>query len=276
MLIIDAQTHVYSDDNNQYPSVPNPILPPDGYGSLSQLQFLAEQNGVTGLCVVQPRSCYGWDNQHICDIVKSSPKRMAAICSLDPDDSTSYETLGRYLRDYGIRGLRVYPASDGHVTHPGVWELWRAAGERKITINVLIDIQQVDELVLTLEKFPEQRVVIDHCFITKPSADVGCALKEMKRIARFSNTYAKLSFLPLGSNEEYPFRDLHDACKSIIEWFGAERCVWGSNFPCELWTPRSNYSQSLRLFTHEVSLCKAAREAILGKTAHDLWFREAR
>ena len=125
-----------------------------------------------------------------------------------------------------------------------------------------------------LEKFPRQPVVIDHCLITEPNSESNRVIEDMLRLARFPNTYAKLSFLPLGSVEEYPFRDMHEPCKRIIAGYGADRCVWGSNFPCELWTPKSSYAQSLRLFTHELGLGEAARDAIFGQTARQLWFRD--
>ena len=49
-----------------------------------------------------------------------------------------------------------------------------------------------------------------------------------KRLAKHRNVYTKLTFLPTGSAEKYPFRDLHEACREVIKAFGPGRCVWGS------------------------------------------------
>ena len=54
--------------------------------------------------------------------------------------------------------------------------------------------------------------------------------------------------------------------------FGPERCVWGSDFPCELWAPKINYTDHLRIFTHDLPLKESARTQILGLTAQKLWF----
>ncbi|HYM13924.1 MAG TPA: amidohydrolase family protein, partial [Bryobacterales bacterium] len=72
----------------------------------------------------------------------------------------------------------------------------------------------------------------------------------------------------------YPCRDMHQTCLQVIEAFGPQRCVWGSDFPCELWTPRVTYAQGLRIFTHDLPLKDEARQAILGETARRLWFQK--
>ena len=94
----------------------------------------------------------------------------------------------------------------------------------------------------------------------------------MLGLAQYPNTFAKLSFLPLGSAEDYPYSDLHDPCRRIIAAYTPSRCVWGSNFPCELWTPRSTYRQNLELFTSELGLDTQAQEEIFWNTPWRLWF----
>ena len=65
---------------------------------------------------------------------------------------------------------------------------------------------------------------------------------------------------------------MHDACLKVIDAFGPERCVWGSDFPCELWTPKVSYTEHLKIFSEVLPLKSAAREKILGETARRLWF----
>jgi L-fuconolactonase len=274
VLIIDTHAHIYAEEHVQYPTIDNPIRPPGKSGSVGTLEALAKANDVTGVCVVQPGTFYRWDNRFICDVSKAHRKDKAGVCALDADDANSPRLLHGYVTDYGVRGLRSYAASDGHLDHPGVQLLWRKAEELGIVVSVFVNRDKTDEFAQMLEKFPRLSVVIDHCFIPKPIPDLGSAVADMIRLAKFSNAYAKLSFVPLGSVEEYPFRDMHEPCKRIIAAFGPERCVWGSNFPCELWTPKSNYAQNLRLFTHEMGLANGAKESILGRTAKSLWFRD--
>jgi predicted TIM-barrel fold metal-dependent hydrolase len=140
-------------------------------------------------------------------------------------------------------------------------------------VNGFVTQDKRDGLARTLGRFPRLPVV-DHCLIARPGPGLASAVADMMRLAKFANACAQVSFLPLGSVEGSPVRDLHEPCQRIINAYGPERCVWGSNFPCDLWSPKSTYAQNLRMFTHELSVNKkGAHESILGRTAQRLWFR---
>ena len=44
-------------------------------------------------------------------------------------------------------------------------------------------------------------------------------------LARHPNLTAKLTFLPSGSADEYPFRDMQDACRQFVRAYGPQRCI---------------------------------------------------
>ena len=155
---------------------------------------------------------------------------------------------------------------------PGVQELWKAAGDSRLIVNVLCGGNNADAVAGMLEKFARQPVVLDHCMNLRAGQDHDTVLADLLRIAKYPNAHAKLTFLATGSAEPYPFRDLHDSCRRLITAYTPGRCVWGSDFPCELWTPKATYSQNLRLFTAELGLEDAAKKAILGDTARRLYF----
>jgi predicted TIM-barrel fold metal-dependent hydrolase len=273
MLIIDTHVHLYGEDETLYPPIENPNRPPNGKGYFPNLERVMTENNVAGVCVIQPGTFYMWDNRFICDVSRAEPKRTAAVCSLSPDDSRSPGLLKQYVNDFGVRGMRSYTASDGRTDHPGVRDLWRACQEAGIVVNIFVNRDKTDELAHLLEQFPNLPAVIDHCLNLKAGPEMDGTLYDLVRLAHFPNTYAKLSFLPMGSNEEYPFRDMHEPCHKIIAAFSANRCVWGSNFPPELFTPKVTYAQHLRLFTHELRLQETTKRSILGETARQLWFR---
>src|SRR5690348_6133406 len=231
MLIIDSHAHLYGEDEARYPPIKSPNRPPNGKGYFSNLKRVMSDNNVAGVCVIQPGTFYMWDNRFICDVSRAEPKKTAAVCSLNPDDSRSPKLLKNYVNYFGVRGMRSYPAADGRVDHPGVRDLWQACQDAEIVVNVFVNRDKSDELSHMLELFPNLPVVIDHCLNLKAGPEMESTLSDLIRLARFANTYAKLSFLPTGSNESYPFRDMHETCHKIIESFGAGRCVWGSNFP---------------------------------------------
>ena len=123
-----------------------------------------------------------------------------------------------------------------------------------------------------LEDHRELPVVLDHCLSLKAGPDFDATVSKVVELARHPNLHAKLTFMPTGSAEEYPFRDMHDACKLFIEAFGPERCVWGSDFPVELWCPKVTYEQHLRIFRDHLGLTPDELAAVLGGTAERLWF----
>jgi len=234
---------------------------------------LLKTNGVSGACIVQTSTFYGWDNRFICDSAVRAERWTAGVCTLNPDDPHSPGLIQHYVKKYGIRAMRSIPAQDRKIDSPGVVDLWRACGQVRIVVNVLCDRDNADALAHMLEKLARQPVVIDHCLNLRAGPEQGAILADMLRLAKYANAHAKLTFLATGSAEGYPFRDMHEPCHKIIAAYTPDRCVWGSDFPCELWTPKATYSQNLRLFTEELGLETAAKEAILGKTARRLYFR---
>ncbi len=107
--------------------------------------------------------------------------------------------------------------------------------------------------------------MIDHCLYLKAGAQLEPTLKALERLARLPTIHAKLTFIPAGTAEAYPCRDMHDPCRRVIAAFGPDRCVWGSNFPCELWNPKVTYAQHLAIFTRELGLERGGKSGHPGR-----------
>jgi L-fuconolactonase len=274
MLIIDAHAHVYSGDESAYPPVEKPLRPPPGAGLLVHLRREATACGVRGVCAIQTSSFYRFDNRFLLDLSADNRDWIAGVCTLDPDNENSPELLKLCVQRYGVRGMRSIPAAEGILDHEGVRRLWRTARDLGIVINLLIDPPFAGEADVLLEAYPDLRVALDHCLNLKAGSDLALTLRELKRLARRPNLHAKLTFVSSGSAEEFPFRDMHEPCLEVIQAFGADRCAWGSDFPCELWTPKAGYRGNLDLFLREIPMSTAEREAVLGKTARKLWLPE--
>jgi predicted TIM-barrel fold metal-dependent hydrolase len=280
-LIIDAHPHIYSEDEKKYPTIENPYRPPAGTGTIEQLRREALQvrgealsAGVRLVTGIQTSTFYGWDNRFIADAARDNKDFVAGVCTLNPDDPASPKTLEEYVKSYNVRGLRSVTAQSGKLDDPGVEALWKKAEELGIVVNVRTNADKRPEIEALLRRHAGLRVVMDHCLYIKAGLTLEPTLAAMRGLAEFPNAYAKLSFIPDGSAEEYPFRDMHEPCLEVIKAFGPERCVWGSCFPCELWCPKATYKQHLSLFTQVLDLDDKARRAILGQTAQRLWFPE--
>ncbi len=272
MLIIDTHAHIYAKDEKKYPPVAKPLRPPAGKGAVEDLQAAVKANGVRAVCAIQTTTFYRFDNRYICDSAAAHPDWIAGVCTLDPDDPASPGTLADFGKRYGIRGMRSIPAKDGRLDHPGVRALWKTALDNGLVINVLVGREKTAEVDRMLAAFPKLRVVLDHCMNVKAGPDMAAILADVLRLSRRPNLHAKLTFVPTGSMTGYPCADLHGACLKVIDAFGADRCVWGSDFPNDLWTPKVGYAEHLRIFVKDLGLKDGARAAILGGTARRLWF----
>lgn len=272
MLIVDAHAHIYSDDDRLYPTIPRPFRPPAGKGSIAHLQRERRAALVDRVLAVQATTYYGWDNRFLIDTVRANSAWMAGICTLDADDKDSPALLEQYAQGHNIRGLRSYQAADGRLDHPGVARLWEMARRFHLVVSVRINRDKAAELSAMLRRFPDLDVVLDHCLYLATGAEYEKTLRDVLDLARHPRLHAKLSFLATGSARPYPFDDMHDACRKIIDAYGPDRCLWGSAFPCELWCPRTTYAQQIALFVRGLGLEVTIRDAILGRTAFRLYF----
>ena len=273
-LIIDCHAHIYGEDETKYPTIEKPYRPPKGKGTIAHLRREMAAAGVRYVTAIQTSTYYRWDNRFTSDSSRKFRDFMVGVVTLDPDDPQSPQKLERYVREYNVRGMRSIPGKSGRLDDPGVARLWATAERLGIVINVLTNRSKRAEIESLSQRHPKLRFVIDHCLNISADANLNATVEAMESLSRLPLAHAKLTFIPTGTKKGYPCdKALHDACRAVIRAFGPERCVWGSDFPCELWCPNVSYQDHLRIFTEALELDAAAKRAILGETAHRLWIR---
>ena len=273
MLIVDCHAHIYGEDETRYPPIEDPYRPPSGTGTVAHLQREMAAASVRYVTAIQTSTFYRFDNRFTAESARDNSGFMAGVVTLDPDDPASSELLEKYTADFNVRGMRSIPAKSGRLDDPGVDKLWATAERLGMVINVLVNHDKRKEVELLARRHPNLAIVIDHCLNLKAGPLLDPILTEVQALAALPRAHAKLSFIPTGSMEPYPCRDMHDACRRVIDAFGPQRCVWGSDFPCELWCPKVSYAQHLKIFTHELELDDSTLRAVLGETAQRLWFQ---
>ena len=270
-MIVDTHAHIYSADEVAYPVIEKPYRPPAGTGTPERLRREAQAAGVDRVMLVQTTTFYGWDNRFVRDTSAASGEWAAGVCTLNPDDVHSPDVLYEFVALAHVKALRTYASGDGsfkgHFDHPGNRRLFAAAREMGVVINALLTVRQANELAGMLADHPDVPVMLDHCLALSAGPQFDATLEAVVSLARFPNLHAKLTFLPTGSAEDYPFSDMHAACKRFVDAYGPDRCVWGSDFPTELWCPKVTYAGHLQLFREELGLSPAEQAAILGDTA---------
>jgi L-fuconolactonase len=275
MLIIDCHAHITSPDEQRYPPRANkPLRVPTGTGSLDELRQTSLANGVSAVRAVHTVSFYDYDNRYLVDAAKLNSNWVAGVCTLEPDDPHSPGLMEEYIADYGVKTLRSTPGNKRTTfDHDGVRKLWKICADRGATVDIfLMRPDHVESAEVLLREFTDMPIGFCHCMDLKPGPLYDRVLGEVLRLSKYKNLYAKVDFISTGTEQGYPGDDLHEAVLKIIDTYGPERCVWGSNFPNSLWTPKVTYAEHLRIFTEALGLSEDVKAQVLGETARRLWF----
>lgn len=273
-MYVDTHAHIYHPDETKYPMKPDPYKPPPGTGHIDHLMENMAEAGVGRTVLVQTGSAYRWDNRLLADIADANRGQTVGVCTLDASSSES-SALFRSLRDRNVKGLRLETAVHGESLyyHDNAVQLFRTVQDTVGVICAHLHVNLLDQLAILAKSFPEVPIVLDH------AAYLGAAdqpeterFKAVCAMAQYENIYPKLSFGVTGSDQEYPFTDTHDVIRGVIKAFTPDRCMWGSDFPCELWLKKATYKQHLAVFTEELGLTDYEKTAILNESPSKVWF----
>jgi predicted TIM-barrel fold metal-dependent hydrolase len=275
MPIVDTHAHIYHEDEVLYPKKPDPLRPPKGKGTIEHLKQNASDNGIGRVVLVQTGSAYQWDNRLLAETARANADWTVGVCTLDPADEESAAELERLAAGFNVKGLRMEPTKPTPVVfdHAGAHRLWQKAEELGVVVCAHIQSQFTKQLADLLVAYPGVPVVLDHAAYPKAADGVDSeTVKRVLDLVGFRNLTVKLTFSVTGSDEAYPFEDMKTIVRKIVEGFGAERCMWGSDFPCELWLKKATYAQHLALVRQEWGLSEGEQEAILESTPMRVWF----
>ena len=182
--------------------------------------------------------------------------------------------LGRYMANpwfKGVRHLNHEEADPDWLVRPEVIDGLRLLEERELTFDVIavhpLHLKHVPALA---EACPDLRMVIDH--LAKPpiaSGDYGVWKAELAAAAEHPNVYAKVSGLNTAADwEAWTAADLVESIGHALEVFGAERLMFGSDWPVAILA--GDYAKvwnETNKALDELGVQDADRSAILGDTA---------
>ena len=158
----------------------------------------------------------------------------------DPDVPDVEDELARINDHPGMLGIRLTPAwpptgENIERLHGGSYERWFTEAERlELPVSFFMSGQLL-EVPAVAEAHPRLRILIDHIGMM-PAPHVPLvperldALPDLLALARYDNVAVKFTGVPALSYEDYPFADLWPASHQILDAFGVERMMWGSDF----------------------------------------------
>ncbi|MFZ4896579.1 amidohydrolase family protein [Plantibacter sp. Mn2098] len=151
----------------------------------------------------------------------------------------------------------------------------RALADRGLSFDATVVPSQLADVVTLADAAPELRIVLDH--LGKPvihhgatgAADAALAAwrTQLTELAARPNTWCKLSGVPaLWPDAGWTPADLTPWLDTALEVFGADRCLWGSDWPAS--SLQTGYDRWLAFIADwTATLSPTERDAILGGSA---------
>lgn len=263
---IDAHQHFWNVERIHYP-----IISPETFGSLyrtvepPELEPALRRLGIDGTVAVQAKD--GCDEtDYLLELADCAPWIAGVVGWVDLADAgraaRQLETFGRHPKFKGVRHLIMVEPDDDWLVRPAVLEGLQALAEAGFSFDVGAEFPKHLRHVGTIARaVPGLRIVIDH--LAKPPIGDGSGMAaweaELARAAAYPNVYAKVSGLD-------PSRDIRPAVRTAVRLFGADRLMFGSDWPVS--TSAGTYDEVLASVLGAADgLSPTELDALLGGTA---------
>jgi hypothetical protein len=118
-----------------------------------------------------------------------------------------------------------------------------------------------------IDRHPDTRFIVDHMAILQPRTPPAppnpwADLPKVLELAKRRNAVIKVSGACTLSHKPYPFPDIWDPIRRLIDAWGVERCLWGTD-----WTRAFavvNYEQAVKPFLETDRLGASERAMLMG------------
>jgi predicted TIM-barrel fold metal-dependent hydrolase len=174
-----------------------------------------------------------------------APGPLACVVYADLRDDDVHDVLSRHCRYSLTRGVRQEawfdPAStradiprEDLLNDPAWREGYRALAEFGLSFDLLVRPAQLPQAAAVAAETPAVPVVLEHLGLPDPPGDPGLRTWRtgVAALAQLPHAHVKLSaFSLLGTPRDE--RAVRDVVSELLELFGPQRCMVGSNFPVE-------------------------------------------
>lgn len=151
----------------------------------------------------------------------------------DPDYRIHYKKHNQHPKYVGFRVMIQEMADPRTILQPHFVEALRYFAAEQVPIDLLVKSNQLEPVVELLTLVPGIRAVIDH--IAKPAIATGELepwKSQMSAIANHPNTYCKVSgMVTEASHTDWKLEDFTAYVQHILDVFGVERVLFGSDWP---------------------------------------------
>lgn len=287
-MVLDAHTHSWGPPSEAHPWVNGPIVENDvtdySVDPVFRNEALLEQMDAAGIdeaVVVGYPVCEWTDNWYTVEAAREHD-RLYGIVMIDQFADGAAERLRDAMAVDGVLGFRL----GGICPYDRMWEtfdtsvtwlrdaireteFWDAATETDAVVQVLVHVDQLDQAVELVEAYPDLTFLFDHFAYADPDTplDEG-GFERFAELAEYDSVGVKISEVVHQSESGYPYADMHDHVRWLLDQFGRERVVWGSDFPNV--SDEATYEESLTWLEDVEGLSDGDRTWLTGRSFRNL------
>jgi predicted TIM-barrel fold metal-dependent hydrolase len=175
-----------------------------------------DQEGVDK-CVVFPFPVV-WENDYVEQAVRKYPERLIGFVGVDAWRSDAAETIEKYVKGYGAKGIKLHPLRDGYpLDHHSLTDTIFAKAEE---LGIPIIAHGCDEVFNTPYQFEEMARTFPNVRLIMAHGGFLWAREQGLRVAaRNANIYVETSIM------------YADDVRKYVDRIGAERVIWGTDTP---------------------------------------------
>lgn len=269
-MIVDTHVHVVSGDRRRYPVQPG--APDWPVTEVETLVSDMDALGIERALLVQTFFTYGYDNRYMLDAAARFPDRFGAVCVIDQLANAAPDVLSHLVLNHGVRGLRLMPKGQppGVLSDARTFPVWERAAELGIVVTVAAELEHLPDLLPVLERFVHVNVCLEHMWGLEVGDPPYGRIRPLFEFARLPNVMLKLcpnNSAAARQGKSTPARFFG----TLVERFGAQRLMWGSNFPAHVGR-LGRLDARLEVMRQDFSfLSEADRRAFFGENALRQW-----
>jgi predicted TIM-barrel fold metal-dependent hydrolase len=217
----------------------------------------------------------GYDNVLLLETAAAHRGTFAVVGVLDPFSPDVEEDVAAFRETPFVLGLRIVALSEERLgwLHGGGYDRLLAAAERVELPVFVYAPRHLDAVEMLAERHSGLLLVLDHIGLPQPpvlaaAEDPWTDFAHVLRLARVPNVALKCTALPTLSREPYPFADLRPALRRLVEAYGPERLMWGTDITRE--TIGHTYGEALGWLLEADVLRPDEQAQLLGGTLRSL------
>ncbi|MCZ6676149.1 MAG: amidohydrolase family protein [Candidatus Poribacteria bacterium] len=236
------------------------------YEPIESLLYHMECSGADKAVLIQHAGTT--DNSYHVECLRAYPDRLSAAMIVETTDT------GEKMRHWaaqGIVGIRLGVDSRADAADP--LAQWRTAAELDLVVSAPARPSTLlgEAFAEVLRTFPDLQIVIEHLGGIGTEAEPPYdEFKQALALAKYPNLTIKLPGFGEFCKLPYPFEHVPPLARMVVDAFGPQRVMWGSDYPPV--SSREGYDSSLKFPMEYFSdLSQTDREWIFGRTALSVW-----